>query len=485
MDEQPNMAVTYQARREARSGDKPVEAGSLRRKFIIGTVVLLLVILLTVAGIVAWSYTRVTTVRAQVVTDVVTLATEVDVRMHKLLVHPGQAVKKGDVLARLDDDELQAAVQAAEAGLAIERSLLARAQATLRYTREKVNAEVALAEANVLIARARLAKTRQAFDQRKARLPEEIGRAEALLQQAKARLDQLEKGATKEELEAARVALKTARAQADLARLEYRQLEQLSREGIESQRDLEVARTAMIVRDNQVRQAELNLARLTAGADPEQLKAARQAWRARSAELALAKLGSKQVDALAAEAEVNRAEVKQAEAELQQATAGKVQVDQAAESVHEAEARIRRAEAELAARRAALSGMTLTSPVDGTVIRTFRHEGEICTKGSPVILVADASAGWWIEGYVHESDASRLKLGQTARVETVVGSWDYIEAELTDVALATSSLSAPQSPGSAASRAAGELVWVKLKPLEPDTTLLPGMSARCVIRTGW
>jgi len=78
-------------------------------------------------------------------------------------------------------------------------------------------------------------------------------------------------------------------------------------------------------------------------------------------------------------------------------------------------------------------------------------------------------------------------VGQRARVETVVGSSEYIQAVVKDVALATSSLNqgGPEPAGGASGRVPAELVWVKLEPVEPIAGLLPGMSARSVIRVPW
>lgn len=479
--------ITYEARRGARGGDLPPKQKSWRRRLILGGAILAMLILGTVGYIVVWSLTHVTTVRAQVCAAVVSLASEVDARMVELCVHPGQLVDKGEVLARLDDSELRAALRSAEASQAIRRSLHAQAVAALEVTKGNVEADIALARARVAVAKARLGRAQSGSDGRSARLPEEVRRAAALYEESKARLARLRKGYRKEELEVAKVRLLTARARGALVALEKKQVEELVKRNVESRLALEISKTELTAQQNTVREAELELAKLLAGPDQDEVKAAEQAVAALAAALSLARLGAEEVKSLKAEMAVRRAELKESEAELLRAEGGRPQIKYAEEQVKREEAEMRKAEADVAARRAALQNMTIRSPVAGTVIRTFQREGEICRKGIPTILVADDSAGRWIEGFVQESDAARLKIGQAAEVETVVGSREYIQAVVQDVALATSSLSRAEgaSAGSAFGAGSGELVWVKLKPDQPIGRLLPGMSARSVIRVGW
>jgi multidrug resistance efflux pump len=487
MTDGESFSITYEARRQARSGDVAPKVGKWRRRLIWSGSIVGAIVVGVVAYMVIWSLTHVTTIRAQVCAEVVDLATDVDVHMVELLVKPGEQVEKGAILARLDDAELRAAVQAAEASLAVQESLCAQAKSDLTLTKGTVEAGIVLAHAQAEIAEARLAKAQADLGEHTARVPEQISRAQALCAESKARFERIKKGARKEEVAAAKVRVKTAQARADLAELECKQIEGLVKQGAESSHTLEIRKTEFTIQRNTTREAQLALEKLQAGSDEQDIRAAEKAYAACMSDLALARLGDKRGLALKAEVAICKAQLKEARGALMQAKARHAQITHASESVKEAKANMRKAAADVTARRAALKDMTIRSPVAGTIIRTFQRPGELCRKGVPTILMTDDKAGWWIEGVVHESDAASLKLGQTASVETVIGSWDYIEAEVQDVALVTSSLSSPEPKpaGGATGWTPGELVWLKLKPLDAKGRLLPGMSARCVIRVGW
>lgn len=229
--------------------------------------------------------------------------------------------------------------------------------------------------------------------------------------------------------------LTSARAMAELYTADVAQAEDLVSRGYISRHDLDIERARLTTQRNTVREGEQTLA-------------------AREAALALIRCGEKEVDSM-------RAALLARQAELQ------------------------RAEADVARAKAVLERMIIVSPVAGTVIRTFIHEGEICRRGTPVILVTDDSAGRWFEGMVREQDAADIKVGQSARVEMVVGSGDYVTATVENVALATSSLSRSDGSDINAARPVGsaEMVWVKLRPANLTGNPLPGMSASAVIRT--
>ena len=177
-----------------------------------------------------------------------------------------------------------------------------------------------------------------------------------------------------------------------------------------------------------------------------------------------------------------QAELRQAQAELKHAEAMALEVTLAEEQSRAAEAELQKVEAEVEGCRATLKGLCIVSPVAGTVIRTFRRPGELCRKGEPILRVADDSAGRWVEGFVRERDAHRVRVGQSARVE-LMGSGAVVDAKVEAVGLSTSSLARAGERADAGSAMAGasKLVWIKLRPNGTMDASLPGMSARAVI----
>jgi multidrug resistance efflux pump len=442
-------SALYDVRRQQRGAERPRNAGSWKRRLLIGGAITLALCLAGTGFWVHWSLTHARMLNSQVCARVIQVSSDADGRVKELLVRPEDTVTKGQVLMRLDDSEPLARLTGAQAQEASKQSLYAEAEADLRVTQATVSAGMDAARLGVDVAKAQLA------------------RAQAQREQAKAELDKLMTGARIEDVEVAKAHLASANVLEELAALEVTQSEQLVGEGIDSAHMLQVKKTQLATQKNAVREAELNLARLQAGPTDEERRISEQVLAAREADLSLARSG-----------------LQQAEAEQARAEAMKAQVALGEEKVKAADADLSIAKAGTDAARAALSLMTIRSKVDGTVIRTFDKEGEFCRTGTTTMLVSDDSAGRWVEGYVTERDAARVRAGQKAYVEIVVGSGQTVEAEVLAVSLATSSLGreAPASPARAALGGA-EQVWVKLRLAKQDPHWLPGNSARATIET--
>ena len=88
MTDVDSLSVTYETRRNARVEDQPPKPSPWRRRLIVASVVVGTVAVLITAGIVWWTLTHVTTVRAQICAAVVSLSSEADARMVELLVRP-------------------------------------------------------------------------------------------------------------------------------------------------------------------------------------------------------------------------------------------------------------------------------------------------------------------------------------------------------------------------------------------------------------
>jgi multidrug resistance efflux pump len=440
-----------------------------------------------VAGyLVWWEKTHVRTERAVVCTSIVSLASEVDARLEELLVEPGQHVTRGQLVARLDDSALRATLKASEEDRAIKHSLYVQARTAAALTETAVEADIALARTRVDIAKAKVASYKAEAAVKQARLPAELSRAQAQRDEARARLHELQAGLRKELIEEARARLDTARARVKMIELQLEISREMVKKGLESGLMLQTRETDLVARRNEEREATMRLALLEAGASANDIEAAQQVLAAREADLALATESESDRLAVAADLAARQAEVREAEAAMQQAVSQTVQVDLARERVKAAAAELSKAEADVVRCQAGLRSLSVCSPVDGTVLRTFDKVGEVSRKAAPMMLVADDDAGFWIEGFVSEREAGLVRPDQPARVEIVVGSDRYIAATVKTVALSTTALS--RESVSDAERLPLEsgpgLVWLRLTPDEPLTDVLPGMSARAVIKVG-
>jgi len=481
MPDEQSLRVMYEARREARQQQAVLRPRRWRRRLIVGGAVLLTAAA-SVGAYVWWIGTHVRAVRAVVSAALVSLAPPLDMRVRELLVRPGEEVAKGQALVRFDDSEARAALDAAEAEGTIAESRLAQAQAAARRTEMRVNAEIEAARTQIDIAAARVAHARAALEHRKACLPEEIRRAKAECEESRARLQRLTRGPRSEDLETAKVRLSTAKALEEFCLLELEQAKQFVAEGLVPTNTVQLKRAKLIAQQGSVREAELALARLQAGPTAEEMEASRQALAAREAALALATANRGELQALTEDLNMRQAELRQAEAELKRVEAGRFDVTLAQQQVTAATAERKRAAAEIARRRAVHKATTITSPVKGTIHRTFHRQGEVCKKGETTVLVADDGAGRWIEAYVREEDAEYVEAGQRAEVALATGA--DLRATVDTVALSTSSLARPSSDAGLNAPAGNpsEMVWVRLRFLDLQADPRPGTSARVVIR---
>lgn len=475
------MKNTYDARKRNLGTEPPQEGPSWKRKLIIsGVVVGLLALIMT--GIAIWySMTHVTTVRASVSAEVVSLASDVDARLEELHVHTGDRVEKGQRLLRLDDSALKASLAEARATHAIKQSQLAQARAHSYMTEVEVTSEVELAKARVQMAERRVTSAQAALQMHEERMPEEVRRAQAYRDEAAARLEYLRKGARQEQIEMAKARLATARAREALREYQVEQIEKLVERNVESPLELQVMKTELLAQRNTVQEAELELQQLLAGPTTDQIEAAKQALEAREAALMLVRGKASELPVLESELAIREAELEEARAALRRAEARRRQLEVAEEQVVAAEAELEAAEAAMAEKQALLTRMTIVSPVAGTVIRTYEHVGEICRKGEPTILVADDRAGRWIEGWVREDDAALVHPGQRAEVELGVGSGDFVNAVVEEVGLTTAAIGR-NGGGALGASSRADQVWVRLKPVADMRDKRPGMTARAIIR---
>jgi len=431
-EQETNLSAAYEMRRQARGAEPPPKQRRWLRRLVYGGAVFLGLALVIMALWIWWSYTHVTAVSARLSAAVLNVSPKIDGQLVEQYVREQDRVEVGQRLLRLDDTELRAALEAAEATQAVRDSEHLQAQETLEMTRAVRASELARVRAQVAVAAARC-------------------------EEARAQLARVKKGARQEEIDAAQARLDSANALRALRELEVQQSEELVAEGIESKHALEISKTQLTVQKNAVRQAELELQRLLAGATEEEVSAAEQVLAAREAE------------------------VEETRAQLTLAEAQQARINLAQEEVEATANRLKRAESECEGLRAAVDKTYVYSPVAGIVTRIFPEVGEFCSRGARVMLVADESKGFFVYGYVREKDAPLVSIGQPVKVRVLAGPRRYLDAEVAQISEHTRSQEGGGAP--AGSTPPAETVWVKIR-LREDLPhgLKHGMTARAVIK---
>lgn len=192
--------------------------GNLGRRLAVGVGVLLLIVGGVWSG--RWLYfrfTHVSTDAAYVKADMAEVAPEVPGRVLEVLVEEGQRVQAGELLVRLERENLTAGREQAEAAVRQLEDTVRRQEAMLERTRRTVAAARAAAQAGVEAARAQLAKAQAQVEY----LGKQEARLAALLREQavpKARFDEVHAGA-----EAARADLRAAQEGVRLAEAKLRE----------------------------------------------------------------------------------------------------------------------------------------------------------------------------------------------------------------------------------------------------------------------
>ncbi len=321
----------------------------------------------------------------------------------ELNVAPGQPVKAGEILARIDTTSLERAVTEAEAQLTIARSELEEAQKP--YTElDLIQAQVAVDQAKVDLAEAQ--KTLHDL------LNPDIAAAEAEVRDAAAELenarnnliavqnsDVVSKNVREREFEAiwfennyANFLKAYERGEETKTRLEWEwnalvtAKARLEAARAEAAKALGEAENRVAKAEDALREAQENLARLQAGPDPLELNKA-------------------------------KTQVAQAEYALRKAQAdlARIQAGPDPKDVEVARAKVVAAQADLEEARAALTAATMVAPFDGTVIAVGAQVGDLVSSNIVVVTLADLSH-LEVKALVDETDISQVEIGQEAEI---------------------------------------------------------------------
>jgi HlyD family secretion protein len=269
-------------------------------------------------------------------------------------VDEGDPVKKGQIIARLDRDQLAAQKDRETAGLASSESQLSQAQTSVEWEKQTLAADIETRRGDLAAAEARLAELRNGSR------PQEKLDAKATVDSAASEVER-----AKKDWDRAQTLYKND----DISTAQFDQY----RNRIES------AEAAL----KQTRERE---ALVLAGPRVEQIAA-------QEAQVARARGALKT-------AEANQLEMKRREQEL---------------TTRRAE--IARSRASIALIDSQLSDTVAISPVDGVVLVKAADVGEILAPGTTVVTVGDIDHPW-LRGYVNETDLGKVKLGGKAKVTT-------------------------------------------------------------------
>lgn len=323
--------------------------------------ILILVVVLAVAGAGIWAFRGMgkvpddrLMVSGNIELNEVTIAFKTSGRLLERTVDEGDAVQKGQVIARLDRDQLTTQRERELAGLAASEGQLAQAQTAVEYQRASMAADV------------------------------ETKRAD--LSSVEARLTEMQNGARPQEKLDAKAAVDAATSEVERAQKDWERAQTLYKNDDISTAQFDQYRNRVESAQAVLRQVRERESLVVSGPRDEQVNAQKgQVARARGA----VKM-----------AEANGLELKRREQEI---------------ATRRAE--IARARASLALIDTQLADTVVASPVDGVVLVKAADAGEVLAPGTTVVTVGDVDHPW-LRGYINESDLGKVKIGSKAKVTT-------------------------------------------------------------------
>lgn len=313
-------------------------------------------------------------------------------RIEYLELREGDAVKKGQVVLRVDPSEAQGAVLQQQAVVAQARSRLAEAQLGQGPANVGVASQIASQRAAVTSAEADLNQAKKNSDS-------QVAAAQASVTDASARVQSAEAAAKNAQAELSRQRANLANAQARLTRIEN-----LYRQGFIAAQDVDDARTAVEVQKGAVDVAtgQVTAAQSAVSSAQAQKKSAEQ-------QLAIARQKGT-ADVAAAQARLT-----QARATLNVATANKAQSPAYVQNLAALGAAVSAAEGQLKQAQARLADTVLRSPIDGVVTARTADPGALASPGAPVLTVQYLD--WlYVSASLPIERAGAIKEGQIASV---------------------------------------------------------------------
>ena len=267
-------------------------------------------------------------------------------------VDEGDSVKKGQLIARIDRQQMEQQKMRDTAGFQSAESQLAQMGSSILWEAQTLESDLALKRADVRV--------------------------------AQAHLDELLAGSRKQEIQEAQSAVADVKAQADQAKLDWDRAQKLFAADDISKSQYDQFKARLDSTAAALKQAQERLALVQEGPRKEEIESARaQVARAQAA----LKMG-----------EANRMELRRREQEL---TGRKAEVD--------------RAKAQIGMTDSQLADTVVISPIDGVVLVKAAETGEVLAAGSTVVTIGDQDHPW-LRGYISERDHGRVKLGTKAKI---------------------------------------------------------------------
>jgi len=275
-------------------------------------------------------------------------------KLIQLNVDEGYYVKKGEVIARIDRDQVESQRARDEASLHNSQFQYDQMETSVQWQRRTLESEVALRTAELRASQARLAA--------------------------------LVAGSRPQEIQESRAAVADAKAQHDQARADWDRAQDLFKNDDISKQQYDQYRMRLDSTAAVLRQSDERLALVVEGPRKEDIDAA-------------------------------RADVVRAQAAVESAENNRLELKRREQDVFAHRADVNRARAQVAMTDTQINDTVVTAPIDGVVLVKSAEVGEVLAAGTTVVTIGDIDHPW-LRAYINETDLGRVKYGQAATLTT-------------------------------------------------------------------
>jgi HlyD family secretion protein len=275
-------------------------------------------------------------------------------KLIELDVDEGYYVKKGQVIARIDRDQVESQRSRDQASLNNSQFQYDQMETSVQWQRRTLESDVALRNAELRASQAHLAE--------------------------------LLAGSRPQEVQESRAAVADATAQHDQAQADWVRAQDLFKNDDISKQQYDQYRMKLDSTAAVLRESNERLALVVEGPRTEDIDAA-------------------------------RADVVRAQAALQSAEANQLELKRREQDVLAHRADVARARAQVAITDTQINDTVVTAPIDGVVLVKSAEVGEVLAAGTTVVTIGDIDHPW-LRAYINEADLGRVKYGQTATLHS-------------------------------------------------------------------
>ncbi|MBM3235387.1 efflux RND transporter periplasmic adaptor subunit [Candidatus Poribacteria bacterium] len=324
-------------------------------------------------------------------------------------VDEGDKVKKGDVLAQVESEKLELALQQAEAILTAARVGLTNTKALAKV---RFESQIASVEAALSAAQSQLEQVKNISY---TKTTTQLQQAEAGVAAIKLTLEKIREGARTQEKKQVEALLEQAKAALDNAKSNFVRMKQLYDSNAISAQTFEGVQTQYDVAKAQYEAAVQQLSLVKEGARKEDIEAVGEQVRQAEAALALAK---KLADTKSWEKDIALAEsqVRQAEAAFLTAKASE-EIKVWETEIKIAETQVQQAEVAYNLAQKNLADTKITAPIGGIISARMMDVGDFASPAGSVFEMVDVSSVKAVFT-VPEVDMDKLNIGDTVLIST-------------------------------------------------------------------